>query len=74
MDVLKLLEEISRQLDQISSRTASSGMVIDELKWISSKMEEVARDAGKIQNSGGTIDFGMGIITVLLSLILWRVW
>lgn len=49
------------------------GNELDELKYISMKLEQIVGDL-RGGNRVGSLDFGVGIIVILLALILWRVW
>ena len=45
-----------------------------DLNYISVKVAEIETRLARIADQRSSVDFGMGIIIVLLGLILWRVW
>lgn len=45
-----------------------------DLSYIALKVADIEARLARIADQRSSVDFGMGIIVVLLGLILWRVW
>ncbi len=45
-----------------------------DLSYIALKVGDIEAQIARIANERSSVDFGIGIIIVLLGLILWRVW